>query len=113
MRSNFLSINDIIRIVLAESARHQEIDRDFFRELGPVLGDKLTGLLRPFLPPHGSRRIIPALFHQFVCSLAHYLTMAQIFKPGRSNLPGQAACIELLVDNFVEANSALCLQVKP
>jgi AcrR family transcriptional regulator len=105
--------NDIIRIVLAESARHQEIGRAFVRELGPVFGDKLIGLLQPHLPPRFSRRTILALVHQFVGSLAHYSMMSQIFKPGRSYLPGQKAYIELLVDNFIKANAAASPALKP
>jgi hypothetical protein len=51
-------------------------------------------------------------FHQFVGSLAHFSMMSQIFKPGRLYLPGQKACVELLVDNFVKANSAPRLRVR-
>jgi TetR/AcrR family transcriptional regulator len=105
--------NDIIRIVLAESARHQEIGQAFFRELGPVFGDTLTGLLRPHLPPRYSRRTILTLFHQFVGSLAHYSMMSQIFKPGRSYLPGQQAYVDLLVQNFIKANCAPQTRFKP
>jgi AcrR family transcriptional regulator len=98
--------NDIIRIVLAESARRDEIGQAFFKELGPLFGEKLTGLLKPYLQPRHSRRTILALFHQFVGGLAHYSLMSQIFKPGRRYLPGQKAYVELLVKNFLKATSA-------
>jgi AcrR family transcriptional regulator len=104
--------NDIIRIVLAESSRHQGIGRAFFREFGPVFSDTLIGLLQPNLPPDCSRRTILTLVHQFVGSLAHYSMVSQIFKPDRFYLPGQKAYIELLVDNFIKANSAPTLLMK-
>jgi AcrR family transcriptional regulator len=97
--------NDTIRIVLAESARRQEIGRAFFKELGPLFGAKLTGLLAPYLQPGPSRRTILALFHQFVGGLAHYSLMSQIFKAGREYLPGQKAYVDLLVENFIRAMS--------
>jgi AcrR family transcriptional regulator len=104
--------NDTIRIVLAESARRQEIGQAFFKEFGPLFGEKLTGLLEPYLQPRHSRRAILALFHQFVGSLGHYSLMSQIFKAGRRYLPGQKAYVELLVENFIKALSAPGLPAK-
>ena len=98
--------NDLVRIVLAESARHRAVGRAFFAELGPVFGGKLSGLLKPYLPAGYSDRIILILCHQFVGCLAHYSLLSQIFKPGRLYLPGQRAYVELLVDNFIKATSA-------
>jgi AcrR family transcriptional regulator len=98
--------NDLVRIVLAESARHRAVGRAFFSELGPVFGGKLSGLLKPYLPAGYSDRVILILCHQFVGGLAHYSLLSQIFRPGRLYLPGQRAYVELLVDNFVKATSA-------
>ena len=105
--------SDIIRVVLAESARHQEIGRAFVHELGPVFGTKLTRVLEPFLQQRYSKRATLALVHQFVGSLAHYSLMSQIFKTGRWYLPGQKAYVELLVDNFMKATSVPPLSPRP
>ena len=43
--------SDIIRIVLAEAARHPEIGLAFFRTFGPIFERRLLGAIRPHLSP--------------------------------------------------------------
>lgn len=95
---------DIIRIVLAEAARHPEIGRAFFEALGPVFERRLLGAIRPHLSPRLSEGTVLALFHQFVGSLAHYSLLQQVFRPGRRHLPGQETFIALVVESFTRAS---------
>ena len=94
---------DIIRIVLAEAARHPEIGRAFFQAIGPVFERRL-GEIRPHLSPRLSEDTALALFHQFVGSLAHYSLLQQVFRPGRRHLPGQETFIALVVESFTRAS---------
>jgi AcrR family transcriptional regulator len=94
---------DIIRIVLAEAARHPEIGRAFFQAIGPVFERRL-GEIRPHLSPRLSEDSALALFHQFVGSLAHYSLLQQVFRPGRRHLPGQEPFIALVVESFTRAS---------
>ncbi len=94
---------DIIRIVLAEAARHPEIGRAFFRAIGPVFERRLLGAIRPHLSPRLTERTVLALFHQFIGSLAHYSLLQQVFRPGRRHLPGQEPFIALVVESFTRA----------
>jgi AcrR family transcriptional regulator len=95
---------DIIRIVLAEAARHPEIGRAFFRTIGPVFERRLLGHVRSRLCPPLSDRTVLALCHQFVGSLAHYSLLRQIFRPGRRHLPGQDTFIALAVESVTRAS---------
>lgn len=95
---------DIIRIVLAEAARHPEIGRAFFRTIGPVFETRLLGQIRPLLSRRCTERTVLALFHQFIGSLAHYSLLRQIFRPGPRHLPGQETFIALVVDSFTRAS---------
>ncbi len=95
---------DVIRIVLAEAARHPEIGRAFFRSLGPVFETRLLGAIRPHLSPGLSDATVLALFHQFVGSLAHYSLLQQVLRPGRSHLPGRDTFIALVVESFTRAS---------
>ena len=94
---------DVIRIVLAEAARHPEIGRAFLRTFGPVFERQLLGGIRPHLSPRLSDQTVLALFHQFVGSLAHYSLLQQVFRPGRSHLPGRETFIALVVESFARA----------
>jgi TetR/AcrR family transcriptional repressor of uid operon len=94
---------DVIRIVLAEAARHPEIGRAFFRAIGPVFERRLLGEIRPHLSPRLSEPTVLALFHQFVGSLAHYSLLQQVLRPGRHHLPGQETFIALVVESFTRA----------
>jgi AcrR family transcriptional regulator len=98
---------DVIRIVLAEAARHPEIGRAFFRTIGPVFEGKLLGAIRPSLSPHLTEGAALALFHQFIGSLAHYSLLRQIFRPGRRHLPGQETFVALVVESFTRASQPL------
>jgi AcrR family transcriptional regulator len=95
---------DIIRIVLAEAARHPEIGRAFFRTIGPVFERRLLGEIRPHLSPRLTERTVLALFHQFIGSLAHYSLLQQVLRPGRRHLPGQETFIALVVESFMRAS---------
>jgi AcrR family transcriptional regulator len=98
---------DIIRIVLAEAARHPEIGRAFLRTIGPVFETRLLGEIRPQLSRRLTEGTVLALFHQFIGSLAHYSLLRQIFRPGRRHLPGQETFIALVVDSFTGASQPL------
>ena len=98
---------DIIRIVLAEAARHPEVGRAFFRTIGPVFETRLLGEIRPHLSRRLTEGTVLALFHQFIGSLAHYSLLRQIFRPGRRHLPGQETFIALVVDSFTRASQPL------
>jgi AcrR family transcriptional regulator len=95
---------DVIRIVLAEAARHPEIGRAFFQTMGPIFERRLLGEIRPHLSPRLSERTVLALFHQFIGSLAHYSLLRQIFRPGRRHLPSQETFIALAVESFTRAS---------
>jgi AcrR family transcriptional regulator len=95
---------DIIRIVLAEAARHPEVGRAFFRTMGPIFERRLLGEIRPHLSPCLTERTVLALFHQFIGSLAHYSLLQQVFRPGRRHLPGQETFIALVVESFTRAS---------
>jgi AcrR family transcriptional regulator len=95
---------DVIRIVLAEAARHPEIGRAFFRTLGPIFETRLLGAIRPHLSPRLSDATTLALFHQFVGSLAHYSLLQQFFRPGRRHLPRRDTFIALAVESFTRAS---------
>jgi len=95
---------DIIRIVLAEAARHPEIGRAFFRTIGPIFERRLLGAIRPYLSPRLTERTVLALFHQFIGSLAHYSLLQQVLRPGRRHLPGQETFIALVVESFARAS---------
>jgi AcrR family transcriptional regulator len=95
--------SDIIRIVLAEAARHPEIGLAFFRTFGPIFERRLLGAIRPHLSPRLTDGTVLALFHQFVGSLAHYSLLQQVFRPGRSHLPGRETFIALVVESFARA----------
>ena len=95
---------DVIRIVVAEAARHPEIGRAFFRSLGPVFEEGLLGSIRPHLPSALSDEAVLALFHQFVGSLAHYSLLQQVLRPGRRHLPGRDTFIALVVESFTRAS---------
>ena len=95
---------DIIRIVLAEAARHPEIGRAFFRTIGPIFERRLLGEIRPHLSPRLTERTVLALFHQFIGSLAHYSLLQQVLRPGRRHLPGQETFIALVVESFRRAS---------
>jgi len=95
---------DVIRIVLAEAARHPEIGRAFFRSLGPIFESRLLGAIRPRLSPELSDATALALFHQFVGSLAHYSLLQQVLRPGRRHLPGRDTFIALVVESFARAS---------
>jgi len=94
---------DIIRIVLAEAARHPEIGRAFFRTVGPIFERRLLGGIRPHLSPRLTDETVLALFHQFVGSLAHYSLLQQVLRPGRRHMPGQETFIALVVESFTRA----------
>jgi len=94
---------DIIRIVVAEAARHPEIGRAFFLTFGPVF-ERLLGEIRPFLSLRLSEQTVLALFHQFIGSLAHYSLLQQVLRPGRRHLPGQETFIALVVESFTRAS---------
>ena len=98
---------DIIRIVLAEAARHPEIGRAFFRTIGPIFERRLLGEIRPHLSRRLTEGTVLALFHQFIGSLAHYSLLRQIFRPGRRHLPGQETFVALVVDSFTRASQPL------
>jgi AcrR family transcriptional regulator len=95
---------DVIRIVLAEAARHPEIGRAFFQSLGPIFETRLLGAIRPHLSPGLSDATVLALFHQFVGSLAHYSLLQQVLRPGRRHLPGRDTFIALVVESFTRAS---------
>jgi AcrR family transcriptional regulator len=95
---------DVIRIVLAEAARHPEIGRAFFRSFGPIFETRLLGAIRPRLSPGLGDEAALALFHQFVGSLAHYSLLQQVFRPGRRHLPGRDTFIALVVESFTRAS---------
>ncbi len=95
---------DIIRIVLAEAARHPEIGREFFQSFGPIFERRLLGEIRPHLSPRLTDATVLALFHQFVGSLAHYSLLQQVLRPGRRHLPGQETFIALVVESFTRAS---------
>jgi AcrR family transcriptional regulator len=95
---------DIIRIVMAEAGRHQEIGRAFFRTFGPVFEKQVLGLIQPHLSRRCSQRMALALFHQFIGSLAHYSLLRQIFRPARRHLPGRETFIALVVESFTRAS---------
>ena len=95
---------DIIRIVLAEAARHPEIGRAFFRTIGPIFERRLLGEIRPHLSPRLTERTVLALFHQFIGSLAHYSLLQQVLRPGRRHLPGQETFIALVVESYTRAS---------
>jgi len=95
---------DVIRIVLAEAARHPEIGRAFFRSIGPVFESRLLGEIRPRLSPRLSDATVLALFHQFVGSLAHYSLLQQVFRPGPGHTPGQETFVALVVESFTRAS---------
>jgi TetR/AcrR family transcriptional regulator len=95
---------DIIRIVLAEAARHPEIGRAFFRTIGPIFERRLLGEIRPHLSPRLTERTVLALFHQFIGSLAHYSLLQQVLRPGRRHLPGRETFIALVVESFTRAS---------
>jgi TetR/AcrR family transcriptional regulator, mexJK operon transcriptional repressor len=95
---------DVIRIVLAEAARHPEIGRAFFRNFGPIFETRLLGAIRPHLAPGLSDEAVLALFHQFVGSLAHYSLLQQVLRPGRRHLPGRDTFIALVVESFTRAS---------
>ena len=97
--------SDVIRIVLAEAARHPEIGRAFFRSFGPIFERRLLGEIRPRLSPRLTDESVLALFHQFVGSLAHYSLLQQVFRPGRRHLPGREAFIALVVESFARASA--------
>ena len=94
---------DVIRIVLAEAARHPEIGRAFFRNFGPIFETRLLGAIRPHLSPGLRDEAVLALFHQFVGSLAHYSLLQQVLRPGRRHLPGRETFIALVVESFTRA----------
>jgi AcrR family transcriptional regulator len=94
---------DIIRVVLAEAARHPEIGRAFFRTFGPAF-ERLLGEIRPSLSPRLSEQTVLALFHQFIGSLAHYSLLQQVLRAGRRHLPGQETFIALVVESFTRAS---------
>jgi AcrR family transcriptional regulator len=94
---------DVIRVVLAEAARHPEIGRAFFRTFEPVF-ERLLGEIRPHLSPRLTEGAALALFHQFVGSLAHYSLLQQVLRPGRRHLPGQKTFIALVVESFRRAS---------
>jgi AcrR family transcriptional regulator len=95
---------DVIRIVLAEAARHPEIGRAFFRSFGPIFETRLLGAIRPQLSPGLGDEAVLALFHQFVGSLAHYSLLQQVLRPGRRHLPGRDTFIALVVESFTRAS---------
>jgi AcrR family transcriptional regulator len=99
---------DVIRIVMAEAGRHQEIGRAFLRTFGPVFEKRLLGLIQPHLSRRSSRRtsrrMALALFHQFIGSLAHYSLMRQIFRTEGRHLPGRKTFTALVVDSFTRAS---------
>jgi AcrR family transcriptional regulator len=95
---------DVIRIVLAEAARHPEIGRAFFQSLGPIFETRLLGAIRPHLSPGLSDATVLALFHQFVGSLAHYSLLQQVLRPGRRHRPGRDTFIALVVESFTRAS---------
>jgi AcrR family transcriptional regulator len=96
---------DIIRIVLAEAGRHREIGKAFFKVFGPVFGKELLGPISQHLHRRYSQRMVLALFHQYVGSLVHYSLMRQVFRAGRSYLPGRRPYVDLLVDSFLRSTS--------
>jgi AcrR family transcriptional regulator len=96
---------DVIRIVLAEAARHPEIGRAFLRTIGPIFETRLLGAIRPHLSPRLTDGTVLALFHQFIGSLAHYSLLQQVFRPGRRHLPGQETFIALVVESFTRASA--------
>jgi len=96
--------SDVIRIVMAEAGRHQEIGRAFLRKFGPILEGGVLGLIQPHLSRRCSPRMALALFHQFIGSLVHYSLMRQIFRPARRQLPEQKTFIALVVDSFATAS---------
>jgi AcrR family transcriptional regulator len=96
---------DVIRIVLAEAARHPEIGRAFFRNFGPIFETRLLGAIRPHLSPRLGDDAVRALFHQFVGSLAHYSLLQQVLRPGRRHLPGRDTFIALVVESFTRASA--------
>ena len=98
---------DVIRIVLAEAARHPEIGRAFFRTIGPIFERRLLGEIRLRLSPDLTEGRALALFHQFVGSLVHYSLLQQVFRPGRRRLPGLRTYIALVVDTFTRASRPL------
>jgi TetR/AcrR family transcriptional regulator, mexJK operon transcriptional repressor len=97
--------SDVIRIVIAEAARHPEIGRAFFRSFGPIFERHLLGEIRPRLSSRLTDEAVLALFHQFVGSLAHYSLLQQVFRPGRRHLPGREAFIALVVESFTRAGA--------
>jgi AcrR family transcriptional regulator len=97
--------SDVIRIVLAEAARHPEIGRAFFRSFGPIFERRLLGEIRPRLSSRLTDETVLALFHQFVGSLAHYSLLQQVLRPGRRHLPGREAFIALVVESFTRAGA--------
>jgi AcrR family transcriptional regulator len=96
---------DVIRIVLAEAARHPEIGRAFFGNFGPIFETRLLGAIRPHLSASLRDEEVLALFHQFVGSLAHYSLLQQVLRPGRRHLPGRNTFIALVVESFTRASA--------
>jgi AcrR family transcriptional regulator len=94
---------DVIRIVMAETARHPEIGQAFFDVFGPTFRSKLEALLAPHLEGRRPQRRALALLHQFVGGLAHYSLISQMFRPAQGYLPDQRTYVALLVQTLVNA----------